>query len=311
MMSRSAKPKSYTRYDDSRRDLRIFVPSLVIGLCLGAGGMYLWHTLPLTQKIDALTSAASTQKATADQCNHDRVLAAQDTDTARRALASCRSDLNAAQRAAATAQSDLAQSGVAAPSSAQTQIQAPAPSSIRLPVIPKPPPGRSTELPVPPSVPVQDDNLLPQIPTPPQITEQPAAQVFARWPSQWPPKPTLRPTRLPSMGTPPAPIETDPAPPDTLPSPTQLPAPAQALTASDSARINVGQEATLGSTMRIRLVAISQRRNGAFCVLAGDGFDSARIASGSNQRLPRGGHPVTLSVRVEDSDTCQVSVRPN
>lgn len=325
MMSRPPKPKSYTRYDDGGiRDLKIFFPSLVIGLCLGAGGMYLWHTLPLTQKVEALASAVSAQKANTDQCNHDRILALQDTDTARRALTSCRSELNAAQRtAAAMAQSDLAQSGAAAPAG-QAQVQPASPSFIRLPITPKPPPGRAAEPVSPHSAPDQDSSL-PQIPTPPQAVEQPAAPVLSAsaplvWPRHWPPKPGQRPAppaRIAATAPLSAPVamtpdlHTDSAPPDTLPMPTQPAAPAQALTTSDAARINVGQEATLGGNMRIRLVAISQRNNGAFCVLAGDGFDAARIASGSNQRLPRGGHPVTLSVRVEDSDTCQVSVRPN
>lgn len=232
------RPKPYTRYDAGGwRDLKIIIPSLLIGICLGAGGFYLAHSLPHTRQTDMLASAL---KAASENCSRNQIRLARDLETTRHQLTSCQADLQSSQRPAAAL----------------------------------PPP------------------VLPVEPAPP--APSPAAAPFV-WPQDWPPQPAVRPA---------PPVTTALRPP--APS-----ARAQSPVSSGSTRLTVGQEVTLGGTLRVRLVAVSQRSSGSFCIIGGEGFDPVRIASGTSRSVTRAGRPLTLTARVEDSDTCQVSVKPN
>jgi hypothetical protein len=240
------RAKTYTRYDvGGWHDLKIILPSLLIGICLGAGGFYLIYSLPQTRQVDTLASALTTEKAARESCGRDHIQLTHDLETTRHQLTSCQVDLQSNQRPAAA-----------------------------LP---------------PPTLPVE--------PAPP-VPSSPATASFV-WPQDWPPQPAIRPT-------PPAVAVSAAAP--------RLPAPsarAQSPVSSGSTRLTVGQEVTLGGSLQVRLVAVSQRSNGSFCIIGGDGFDSVRIASGTSKSVTRAGRPLTLTARVEDSDTCQVSVKPN
>lgn len=242
------RAKPYTRYDAGGwRDLKTIIPSLLIGICLGAGGFYLTHSLPQTRQVDTLTSALTTEKAARESCGRDHIQLTHDLETSRHQLTSCQADLQNNQRPAA---------------------------ALPPPVLPPP--------------------VLPVEPAPP--APSPAAAPFV-WPQDWPPQPAVRPA-------PPAVAAATPRPP--APS-----ARAQSPVSSGSTRLTVGQEVTLGGSLQVRLVAVSQRSTGSFCIIGGDGFDSVRIASGTSKSVTRAGRPLTLTARVEDSDTCQVSVKPN
>ncbi len=233
--------KPYTRYDvGGWHDLKIIIPSLLIGICLGAGGFYLTHNLPHTRQVDTLASALTTEKAARESCSRDHIQLTHDIETTRHQLTACQADLQNSQRPAAAL----------------------------------PPP------------------VLPVEPAPP--APSPAATPFV-WPQDWPPQPAIRPT-------PPVTTALRPSAPS---------ARAQSPLSSGSTRLTVGQEATLGGALQVRLVAVSQRSSGSFCIIGGDGFDSVRIASGTSKSVTRAGRPLTLTARVEDSDTCQVSVKPN
>jgi hypothetical protein len=240
------RAKPYTRYDvGSWHDLKIIIPSLLIGICLGAGGFYLTHSLPQTRQVDTLTGALTTEKAARESCSRDQIQLTHDLETTRHQLTACQADLQNNQRPAA---------------------------ALPPPVLPPP--------------------VLPVEPAPP--TPSPAAAPFV-WPQDWPPQPAIRPT-------PPVTTALRPSAPS---------ARAQSPLSSGSTRLTVGQEVTLGGSLQVRLVAVSQRSNGSFCIIGGDGFDSVRIASGTSKSVTRAGRPLTLTARVEDSDTCQVSVKPN
>jgi len=87
-------------------------------------------------------------------------------------------------------------------------------------------------------------------------------------------------------------------------------APSGNLSAGVNVTLSVGSEQTIDSGHHIRLVAVSRRSNGQYCVVAGNGLDSQRIASGNSIRTSWNGQRVSITVAVQDGKTCRVGVRP-
>lgn len=302
----SPRHPSYTRYDGAgRRDLKLVIPSLVIGLCLGAGGVYLGHSLPLQQN---LLKAQSDLAITQDLCRKDSALSNETLETALHQLTICQADLQVARRRAVPAPTAPILTTPVPPASElpealQGAAAEEAPPSTSLPVVPKPPPGRMTATDTTPETPSERPGETPAA----EIAPVPPAPSLAVWPEHWPNKPLPRPARA----APPAQTE-DEAEDDSQLIPPSVSEPAAAplapVSGHGAGRVNVGQEVTLAGNLRVRLIAVSQRTSGKYCVVAGDGFDSARIASGTSKRISRGSQTLTLSARVEDGDTCQLSV---
>ena len=93
------RAKPYTRYDvGGWHELKIIIPCLLIGICLGAGGFYLAHSVPHTRQTDLLASALTTEKTARESCVRDQIQLTHDLETARHQLTACQADLQTNQR---------------------------------------------------------------------------------------------------------------------------------------------------------------------------------------------------------------------
>jgi outer membrane biosynthesis protein TonB len=265
------KRRNYTRLDSGWRDMRVFFSSLVIGLCLGALGVYVWAAQPRQMQVQELQTRLATIENASRLCADD-VVAANDR------VASCQAEVAQLQTQARTATPDLP--------------------------LPKPPPERTAPVPpqpaAPAALPPETAPAQPEPPSPPPAAQpNPPAPVptpapSTEWPSSWPPKPRPAPSR-------PAGQETA-APPAAA----SLPP----VSDGASTTLKVGEEKDIGNGLKLLLVAVSKRSTGQFCIVAGEGMTSARIPSGGNVTVTRSGQRIKLSARVQGTDSCRIEARP-
>lgn len=318
---RRHRPRHYSYSSsaaDGGRELPVFVSSLIIGICLGAFAVYFWSARPLAQQVVVLQNQISSQTTQVAGCAAGRNARLGERDELDSRLSTCQSELNRLRRQAGGAAAPTTQ---AAPATAATTPTAPDAATKPLviprgwPALPKAPPAskRSAASTAPiAAAPVEAASSpaaepLPQSPVPPAV-----------WPRNFPPKPESKPT-------PPVPRTTTQAAPAQLPAqlptaePTEAagitsapaaPAPSSSLSAGVNVTLSVGSEQTIDSGHQIRLVAVSRRSNGQYCVVAGNGLDSQRIASGNSVRTSWNGQRVSITVAVQDGKTCRVGVRP-
>ena len=314
---RRHRPRHYSYSSsaaDGGRELPVFVSSLIIGICLGAFAVYFWSARPLAQQVAVLQTQISSQTTQVAGCAAGRNARLGERDELDSRLSTCQSELNRLRRQAGGAAIPTAQ---AAPATVATPPTAPDAATKPLviprgwPALPKAPPAskRSAASAAPiAAAPVEAASSpvvepLPQSPVPPAV-----------WPRNFPPKPESKPT-------PPAPRTTTQTTPAQLPAaePTEAavitsapaaPAPSSSLNAGVNVTLSVGSEQTIDSGHQIRLVAVSRRSNGQYCVVAGNGLDSQRIASGNSIRTSWNGQRVSITVAVQDGKTCRVGVRP-
>ena len=314
---RRHRPRHYSYSSsaaDGGRELPVFVSSLIIGICLGAFAVYFWSARPLAQQVAVLQNQISSQTTQVAGCAAGRNARLGERDELDSRLSTCQSELNRLRRQAGGAATPTAQ---AAPATVATPPTAPDAATKPLviprgwPALPKAPPAskRSAASTAPiAAAPVEAASSpvaepLPQSPVPPAV-----------WPRNFPPKPESKPT-------PPALRTTTQTAPAQLPAaePTEAagmssapaaPAPNGSLSAGVNVTLSVGSEQTIDSGHQIRLVAVSRRSNGQYCVVAGNGLDSQRIASGNSIRTSWNGQRVSITVAVQDGKTCRVGVRP-
>lgn len=270
-------------------ELKLFASALVIGLVLGIGGSALWHQRTAQPLNSQLTTATTAQQT-----------CLKSLDSAQKKLNQCQRDLKLEQLKPSAPPSPSF-----APSLAVTgdPVPKPKPDMTATPTTPAPI-AVPTE-PVPPTAPLSWPKGIPPAPKP-----KPGAAL------------TVVPPTLPEMT--PAPADTNqPTVRQRVPSPrpkvippratnTIAPeaAPSVAFDGSTSLNINVGEEKTIGRDHHLRLIAVSKRKSGSYCVLAGNSMESTRVPSGRNQTVSWAGTRVVLSATVQDSDTCRVSIRP-
>lgn len=84
------------------------------------------------------------------------------------------------------------------------------------------------------------------------------------------------------------------------------------ITTPSAAVIKMGQEQELSPGYKVRLVAISRRKTGTFCVVAGEGFGSsgARIANGGSVKTTWNGQKLTVGAATQGAQACRISVKP-
>lgn len=287
-MRRKHRKAGYSVYadEDSSRDLRILVPSLVIGAMVGVFGVYFFGLRPYAREVSLLRSElAQVASRTPQNCRSNRA------DELESRLSSCTSTL--ARLRQATAQ-------------AAQSVQAGSPP------LPKPPPGRAAPpqveaAPVMPAepAPAVEPVAAPVEPVPPEPVAAapadeaaPAQDDTKNWPKDWPPVPRRHPPRPESSAIP------EPAPA----APSEAPA-AAALTSPHSVTLDVGDEEDV-SGYKVRLIGVAQRSNGRYCLVGGSGIVGQRIASGSSVVVNWNGHNVVIGAAVRDRDTCQIVLRP-
>ncbi len=302
-MARKHRRPNYSVYadEDSSRELKVFVSSLVIGICIGAFAFYFFVERPHVREIVQLKAEVAALQARQPVCPPARGLQNGQREELESRLSNCNSSLERLRRATESA--------------AQ---QAPAGDG---PPLPKPPPGRAVDQPVapasvmPPADLAPDDTGItpPTEPTPPNTSAapSPASTTIAPpnvvsptpfvWPQNWPPKPRRSPPR--PTGTVPTVETIGTGALGTISGPTTALAGAQTVT------LDVGDERDV-SGYHIRLIAISRRNSGRYCIVGGNGMVSQRIATGSSKRVSWNGHNVTLQATVRDGDTCQIALKP-
>lgn len=285
MMARKHRRPNYSVYadEDSSRDVKIFISSLVIGICIGAFALYFFVQRPHSREIALLRAEIASFSSRQPVCPPARDTHSGQREELESRLSNCNASLQRLRRATEVAAQQGVESGT--------------------PPLPKPPPGRTGAEPLvpanvmPPEPPESVEIAQPVEPTPPVAATQPATA----WPDDWPPKPRPHPPR--PTGTAPT-VETIGASTGGTVS-----APTAALTGAQTVTLKVGEERDV-SGYRIRLIAVSRRNTGRFCVVGGNGMVSQRIASGTNTRVNWSGHNVTLQATVRDGNTCQIALKP-
>lgn len=162
-----------------------------------------------------------------------------------------------------------------------------------MPPLPKAPPRnlRSVEAQPEPAVPAPEPVATPVEPTPP------APAPSTDWPKDWPRKPAPTPPR-PVGDVPQQVPEAAPEPPSAKPD-------------AASVTLDVGQETRISGNYVLRLVAVSRRNTGKYCIISGRNLAGMRLASGQAKNILWQGHSLSLTATVVDSDSCRVVLRPN
>lgn len=257
--------------DEARRDLRIFVSSLAIGICVGAFAVFFFYALPLERANRAADPAACAAQA--------------------RQLASCQSSV-----------SELKQMRLPVPPPAPPAAQPPAAMVDIPPPPPKPvPPASQHASEEPAATPVATAPAPLAEPVPPA----PAAPLV--WPKDWPDRPKVKPAVKAGSSKP---VAAAPVPQETAEvaaAPLDI---ANAPIGSKNVTLDVGEEANLGEGYKLALLGVSRRKNGNFCVVGGNALQGQRIATGTKKRVDWRGHSMMIGVTVKDGNTCQVSVQP-
>ncbi len=278
-MRRSRYKQTYRIYadDDFGRDIRIFLSSLIIGLCVGAFAVYLFIARPALNQASVAPAKPQVVQQQVGECpkpalnRHDEL-----------------------ESRLATCQADLARSRpiVATPVEPKD-----------MPPLPKAPPRnlRSVEAPpeaaAPPPAPTPEPTPAPEpVATPIEPTPPPPAP-SQEWPKDWPRKPAPTPQR-PAGDV-----------PQNVPEAAPEPAPARPDAASVT--LDVGQETRISGNYVLRLVAVSRRNTGKYCIVSGRNLAGLRLASGQAKNILWQGHSLTLTATVVDSDSCRVVLRPN
>ncbi len=282
---------------------KVFLLALAVGVLIGALGS--WFFLkpdpapvpPVAVSGTELKTCQTQQAATARQ------------------LSQCQSNLKQLQtRVMGAAPSQFVPAiAVADRAQAQTAITAspprPRPRPTAQPSPPPTPPVSTAPLapPVPAAAP---DNLAPVF-----IEPRPPA---TEWPQGIPAAPKPRPALVPPErkrtevvrpDRESAVVPIEPAPQSAVPSRGEA-APDRAMVGAHTVDLKVGDEKNVTSNYDIRLVAVSRRKAGRYCVLAGNGMDSIRILSGTSQTVRWGTARTTLTATVQDSSSCRVRVQP-
>jgi hypothetical protein len=293
-MARSHRPNPAVDTPSLAHELKLFISALIIGLVLGVGGSALWHQRQDPPSPPELMAAVTAQK-------------------------TCQKNLAGAQKQLGQCQRELKLEQLKPSSTPPAPSFAPA-LTVNNENIPKPKPEAApseatpapiTAAPTPLAVPLTWPKGLPPAPKP-----KPGAQTSLNI------QPPTLPT--PTLGVPaPSLVSTEttikhriPSPrPTVIPPRAATPAPEAAprinLADASSLTINVGEEKVLSAEHNLRLIAVSKRKTGSICVLAGNGLASTRVPSGKSQTANWSGSRVMISATVQDSDTCRVSVRPD
>lgn len=289
-MARKHRRPNYPKYadDDSSRELIVFVSSLVIGICIGGFGYYFLKERSHGREIAVLRAELATANARQTNCPPQQGLLNGQREELESRLSNCAATLDRLRRA--------------------TEDAARANADPDGPPLPKPPPGRVNERPLAPASVLPPDEAV-QTPAASTISPSRPAAVAEpveprppmAWPQGWPPRPRLNPPR--PAGTVPTVETINAAALGTISGPTAALAGAQTVT------LDVGQEREI-SGYRIRLIAISRRNTGRYCIVGGNGMVSQRIATGTGKRVNWNGHNVTLQATVRDQDTCQIALKP-
>jgi hypothetical protein len=352
---RRHKPSRHHSYmidaGDGGRDVRIFLSSLIIGICIGAFGVYFWVERPHTRQLTMLQAELNTALSKASNCTtgHSTTLGQREELESR--LATCTASLNRARQnvTALASGEDASAPPVPKPPPGRTSELSDSPPSdaaeaaLALPVSPAPvvvPPPDSTSPHTPQALPPGAEPVPPNPFTPPTnwpplpkapstsgrsaaapepvaspAPETPAAEPEVAppalteptppapaWPDGFPPQPRSRPT------PPPAPVRSETAAPE--PAAPETAATLTPLRGSEQVTLNVGEERSITEGRQLRLIAVSRRNSGRFCVVGGNGMASVRVPSGGSARATWGGQRVVLNASAQDGDTCRVSVRP-
>lgn len=274
-MRRSRYKQTYRIYadDDYGRDIRIFLSSLIIGLCVGAFAVYLFIARPALNLASLAPSKPQVVQQQSAECPKP---ALNRHDELESRLATCQADLARSHPVAAM----------------------PGVEPKDMPPLPKAPPRnlRAVEAPPAPAqqaapTPAPEPVASPIEPTPPPPT---ASQ---EWPKDWPRKPAPTPPR-PVGDVPQKVPEATPEPPLARPD-------------AASVTLDVGQETRISGNYVLRLVAVSRRNTGKYCIVSGRNLAGMRLASGQAKNILWQGHSLSLTATVVDSDSCRVVLRPN
>ena len=142
------------------------------------------------------------------------------------------------------------------------------------------------------------------------VAPAPQAQsAAAAWPKGWPPKPALKPVSVRSLIS--SIQAADPGDAaDNVPRSAGAPgAPQAPLRQAQSLTLDVGSEVTQEGYV-VRLIGVSKRTSGSYCVIGGNGIVGQRVASGTTRQVKWGSYTVSLTARVQDRDTCRITLAP-
>lgn len=289
-MRRKHRRANYSVFadEDTSRDLRIFVSSLVIGIMVGVFGLYFFGMRPYARDVSLLRAElAQLSTRTPQNCRNTNQV-----EELESRLSSCTASLNRLRQATA----QVAQA-----------------TETEQPPLPKPPPGRAPlpavveapVMPVPEATPAEPV-ATPVEPVPPAPVPEatPAQDDTKNWPRSWPPVPRRHPPRPEGDAA----QATETVVPEAVPA-APGEAPATALTSPHNVTLDVGQEEDM-SGYRVRLIGVAQRSNGRYCLVGGSGIVSQRIASGTSKTVSWNGRNVVIGATVKDRDTCQIVLRP-
>lgn len=276
-MSRKHRRPHHSIYaDDSARDLRIFLSSVIIGACIGAFAVYFFAVRPHGQELAALRADVATLSARDQSCSASRNAHVNQREELESRLSSCTASLNRLQRATQQNAEALHADGDGPP-------------------LPKPPPGRTAP------APLIAAPVLPE--AAPAVVATPVAPVTAPvWPAGWPPRPRMHPARPAGAAASAEAVETAAA--------GAISGPVATLAGARTATLDVGEEQDM-SGYKVRLIAVSRRSSGSYCIVGGNGVISQRIASGSSKRVSWNGHTVNIEATVRDGDTCRIALKPS
>lgn len=259
----SRRHPSYARLDyEHGHGLRLALSGFVIGLCLGAGLLYVGHDLPLARYAETLEHKLV-------QANNAIIAMPKPQPTVCPSLMPLQNQLKQCEDQVNQLKAERVQK--------QDEEKATA-------------------------------NVI--------VTATPAPSVIANppWPRDWPKPPAIKPTYTAPTRPP---IQSPPSTSDQKIEDSEAPSPElentqgnAGIERAESFRLSVGQEHLASGNVRLRLVAVSQRTTGRYCIIAGDRFPALRIASGQSARVNATTPAFSITASVQDGDTCQFNLRP-